>query len=337
VSDETQTNETFSMSRDVVNAVIVGIVFMVGGVLLGMAIAGDGLTASDVRGIVADELDNTLGATLNDTLVAVLSETSGGAGLTSEDVRAVVREEVAVVAGGEASGLTAEEVRAIVSEEVTASGGGGEAISSEELEAIVVGALANAERERNYLADDDAYIGDEDAPVVIVEFSDYLCSFCGRHFEQTLEPLLENFDGYIRYVYRDNPGVGGQNAVRSALASECAQDQGYFWEMHDVLFSNQSALGTGDLGALNEILIGFAEDIDGMDVETFTTCLESEQHINDIIVDSSDAQSVGARGTPAFLINGRFISGAQPYEVFEQLILRELADAGITYEPPTES
>lgn len=180
----------------------------------------------------------------------------------------------------------------------------------------------------NYYADDDPFLGPADAPVVIVEFSDFLCSFCGRHFAQTLQPILQNYDGYVRYVYRDYPGVGGQYAVVSALGAQCANDQGRFWDFHNILFNNQQALATDNL---ENVLIGYARDL-SLDVDVFTTCLQTQQHLSDIILDRSDGDAIGMRGTPGFLINGRFISGAQPYETFATLIDAELARQGIVID-----
>jgi protein-disulfide isomerase len=207
------------------------------------------------------------------------------------------------------------------------SGGG---IDAATLRAVVQEAVADAvgeQQSRNTMAGDGPAQGPEDAPVVMVEFSDFLCSFCGRHYENTLRPLLENYEGHIRYVYRDFPSVGGQNAVQSALAAHCADDQDRFWDYHGLLFSNQQSLMVS-LSALDDVLVGFAEDLE-LDMVRFNTCLEDQTHMSKIIRSSSDAQSVGARGTPAFVINGTFISGAQDYQIFANLIDAELAAAGI--------
>ncbi|GAB4513540.1 MAG: hypothetical protein OHK0046_14340 [Anaerolineae bacterium] len=208
--------------------------------------------------------------------------------------------------------LTAGEVREIVREVVQAN------------------AVTSAQTV-DFMEDDDPFLGPEDAPVVIVEFSDFLCPYCGRHEQQTFPRIMEDYDGLVRYVYRDFPGVGGQNAVDSAIAAECANDQGKFWEYHNLLFGNQSALGV-ELDALNATLISYAEQLE-LDIEAFTTCIASNEHIADIIQDSSDAQTRGARGTPAFFINGTFVSGAQAYEVFAGIINDKLEEQGI--EPPT--
>ena len=85
------------------------------------------------------------------------------------------------------------------------------------------------------LVDDDPYIGNEDAPIVIVEFSDFFCSFCKRHFDQTLTPILENYGDYIRYVYRDFAQLTAESQP-AAAAAECADEQGVFWDFHNDFF-----------------------------------------------------------------------------------------------------
>lgn len=300
--------ETFTLSRDVVNYIIVGIVFIVAGIFIGLAISGRNISAREVRSIIKDEMEISIRNNLSDTLVAAV-------GTTSDQLRLIVREEL---------GNLSDSTPASAS------------VDASTIEAIVMGALSQIDRDRNYMMSNAPYIGPEDAPVVIVEFSDFRCGFCGRHFNQTLTPLLDNFDGYIRYVYRDFPVVGGENAIRAALAAECANDQGSFWQYHNLLFSNQAITGGTDMDELSAILVGFAEELE-LDMDQFNPCYENQQHYNNIIRDSNDAQSIGARGTPAFVINGKFLSGAQPYEIFEDVIIEELARQGITYEAGTSS
>jgi protein-disulfide isomerase len=296
--------EVFTVSRELVNIVIVGIVFMVAGVFIGLTIAGQNLDARQVRNIIKDEMEVAIRNNLSDTLVAAV-------GTTTDQIRTVVREELANADVSSASASVAT-------------------LDTAQIESIVMGAINQLERQRNYMMGDGPYLGPEDAPIVIVEFSDFLCGFCGRHFSQTLTPLLENFDGYVRY------GVGGQNAVESALAAKCAFDQDSFWQYHNLLFSNQASLGGDDLVALGDVLVGYAESL-GLDVDVFTECYQSQQHLSRVVRDSNDAQSVGARGTPGFVVNGQFVSGAQPYEVFEMIILEELTRLGIEYVPPISS
>ena len=164
--------------------------------------------------------------------------------------------------------------------------------------------------------DDDPFVGNEDAPVVIVEFSDFNCQYCKRFMSETLQPLLETYGDDILFVYRDF-AILGPTSIDSAVAAECANEQGAFWEYHDILFENQGAFSNDDL-------IGYAEQLE-LDIEAFSVCLEDPEFINEVRRDSADAQKIGARGTPAFLINGQFVSGAQPFEGFVTVIEQELA------------
>lgn len=160
--------------------------------------------------------------------------------------------------------------------------------------------------------------GPADAPVTIVEFSDFRCGFCGRFARETLQPLLASYPDDVQFVYRDFV-IFGQESYEAALASECAHDQDKFWEYHNILFDNQQNMG-------REQFISFAEET-GMDVDTFTTCFDNETHRDDIIADVSYAQDLGLTGTPTFFINGRVVSGAQPLDFFKRMIDEELASA----------
>lgn len=193
-------------------------------------------------------------------------------------------------------------------------------------QAIAEAGFGSAGPDRFELVDDDPYLGPEDAPVVIVEFSDYRCPYCGRHFEQTLDPLMENYGEYIRYVYRDYAALGPES-VAAALAAECANEQGAFWAFHNAFFANQERLSRA-------YYIETAEAND-LDIESFTTCIDEARYINEINADGLDGQINGVNGTPGFFINGTPLRGAQPYEMFERLVLRELEKAGI--EPGAES
>lgn len=164
--------------------------------------------------------------------------------------------------------------------------------------------------------DDDPYVGNEDAPIVIVEFSDFNCQYCKRFYDETLHAILEAYEGDIQFVYRDF-AILGPSSIDSAVAAECANEQDAFWEYHDLLFENQGAFSQGEL-------IGYAEQLE-LDTETFSSCLEDPEFINEVRRDSAAAQQIGARGTPAFLINGQFVSGAQPFDAFAAIIDQELA------------
>ena len=186
------------------------------------------------------------------------------------------------------------------------------------------GAAAEGVSDRFALVDDDPYLGEEDAPIVIVEFSDFFCSFCKRHFDQTFAPILENYGSYIRYVYRDFARLTPESTPASN-AAQCAFEQGKFWEIRAAFFENQSELG-------REFYLQTAENFE-LDLGEYTACLDEGRYIDEVDIDGFDGQIAGVRGTPGFFINGQILSGAQPYSIFERIIQRELAKAGIEYAP----
>jgi protein-disulfide isomerase len=126
--------------------------------------------------------------------------------------------------------------------------------------------------------------------------------------------------GKIRFVYK-HFAILGPDSVQAAEASECAAEQGNFWEYHDRIFAKMEE-GNRDLSA--ETLVAEAGKL-GLDTPSFNDCLTSGRYTNQIRQESLSVQSMGVRGTPAFLVNGVFISGAQPYEVFQQVIEEQLA------------
>jgi len=159
--------------------------------------------------------------------------------------------------------------------------------------------------------------GDEQAPVTLVEFSDFHCPFCKR-VQPTLTTLLDRYPGKVKLVFRDLPLAQlHPQAPRAAEAARCAQDQGKFWEYHDVLFQYAPKAGDDDLKQ-------YATDV-GLDGEKFAGCLTQNTHRDAVQRDLDEATKLGLNGTPAFFINGRPISGAQPLEKFVQMIEEELA------------
>jgi protein-disulfide isomerase len=167
--------------------------------------------------------------------------------------------------------------------------------------------------------DDDPARGPEDAAVTIIEFSDFQCPYCGRFFQQTLPQLMARYGDRVRFVYRDFPlDQIHPNARNAAIAAECADDQGKFWEYHDVLFSNQQALGVADLKR-------YAEQL-GLDTDAFSKCLDSQQYNDEVNADLRDGIQAGVSGTPTFFINGRRVVGAQPLQTFQTLIDQALAE-----------
>lgn len=171
-------------------------------------------------------------------------------------------------------------------------------------------------------------IGQVDAPVVIVEFTDFQCPFCSRHFIETYPQIKADYvdTGKVRYVFMDFPlsSIHPQ-AQAAAEAARCAGDQNAYLQMHDMLFSRQGEWGgREDAGG---IFTSFAEELN-LDTTVFTECVSSRQHEADVSADLEQGARLGVDGTPAFFINGIFVSGAQPYEVFQQTIENLLAEEG---------
>jgi protein-disulfide isomerase len=160
--------------------------------------------------------------------------------------------------------------------------------------------------------------GGAKAPVTIVTFSDYECPFCSRA-EATVNQVMKTYGDKVRLVFRDYPLPFHQNARPAAQAAKCAQAQGKFWEYHDKLFANQQALGADKLKE-------YAQQT-GLDVPKFEQCLSDKSVAAAVDKDVADGAKAGVSGTPAFFINGRPLSGAQPYEKFKEVIDEELATA----------
>ncbi len=175
--------------------------------------------------------------------------------------------------------------------------------------------------------DDDPVKGDPDAPVTIIEFSDFQCPFCARFFQQTLPLIEKNYieTGKVKLVYRDLPLASiHPNAIPSHIAAECADDQGKFWEYHDILFENQSQWNRLGLDDLRNIFLQYADDLE-LDAVSYDSCLDSSDIVNEINDDLVDARALGATGTPTFFIGTEKdgfvkISGAQPYSSFQSSI-----------------
>lgn len=160
--------------------------------------------------------------------------------------------------------------------------------------------------------------GKETAKVTMVEFSDFQCPYCGRYSSETFPKIDKEYiqTGKVRYVFHHYPLPFHQNAQKAAEATECAADQGKFWEMHDRLFVDQEKLAVADLKQYATTL--------NLRTSDFNACLDSGKYQNKVQDDLKLGQSVGVNGTPAFFINGRLVSGAQPFESFKQIIEEEL-------------
>lgn len=156
--------------------------------------------------------------------------------------------------------------------------------------------------------------GKKDAPVTIVMFSDYECPFCKRS-EAVVDQVTETYKDKVQLYYRDFPLPFHANAKPASNASRCANAQGKFWEYHNKL------MASADLSKDN--LKKLATET-GLDAAKFNECVDKETYKKDVEVDITAGEAVGIDGTPAFFINGRRLSGAQPYEKFKEIIDEEL-------------
>jgi protein-disulfide isomerase len=161
--------------------------------------------------------------------------------------------------------------------------------------------------------------GEESAMITIVEWSDFQCPFCNRA-APTLAKIEEEYGSKVRLAFKHLPLSIHSKAPGAHAAAEAAHQQGKFWEMHDKIFENQRDLAP-------ETFERYADEL-GLDVDQFKKDVKSAEVKKRIDEDMSEAQKLGVTGTPAFFINGRFLSGAQPFENFKRLIDAELEKKG---------
>lgn len=180
-------------------------------------------------------------------------------------------------------------------------------------------------------ADDDPVIGNPDAPITIIEFTDFQCPFCARFHTQTLPLILEEYieQGKVKLVIRDFPIQSiHPNAVPASVASECANEQGKVKEMHDMLFYNQNQWSGQETADALSLFSQYATEIQ-LDQEIFDSCLTSGKYIEEIENDLNDGREYGVSGTPGFFIGNDQIGfvqlkGAQPFDVFKKVIDAQL-------------
>lgn len=161
--------------------------------------------------------------------------------------------------------------------------------------------------------------GPADAPVVVVEYTDYQCPYCDRA-QPTLDAVRERYGDSVVHVFKNLPLPMHQQAGLAAEAALCAGDQGKFWELHDWLFANKSNISHDTLVAQAELI--------PLDVAVFTECIGTRVHKDQVDADAKEAATFGIRGTPGFVINGRILTGAQPLDQFIAVIDDELKRAG---------
>ncbi|MGM0482404.1 MAG: DsbA family protein [Patescibacteria group bacterium] len=158
--------------------------------------------------------------------------------------------------------------------------------------------------------------GDPDAPVVVVEYSDYVCPFCKRLKDNAISSIEEEYveSGEVLLVFKDLPVVGGD---RAAEAAHCAGEQDAYWDYHDILFENQQA----DRAKWDdsEVHRDYADEI-GIDDDELVECFEDRKYQQKVIDSTREARSLGGEGTPYIIVNDQVVSGAQSYQIFERII-----------------
>ena len=198
-------------------------------------------------------------------------------------------------------------------QETLASGPPGQSTTQRD----IASELKNLPRYEVPISVDDPARGPEDAPITIIEFADFECPFCQRHAQQVFPRLLEEFGDQARFVYKDFPLSNlHPNAFPAALSAQCAQEQDAFWPYHDLLLSGRLELG-------RESYETYARQL-GLETENFVNCLEEGRYAENVQADYDLGVQLGVASTPTFFINGIAVVGAQPYDLFAQIIQYEL-------------
>ncbi len=179
------------------------------------------------------------------------------------------------------------------------------------------------------LSNASPFLGNPAAPVTLVEFGDYQCAFCHRHFERTEPELVSRYveTGQVRMLFKDFVVIG-PDSVTAARAAHCGGDQGLFWEFHDAIYEAYSGERTGwaSIAGMREIASG----VEGLDGAAWGACMEAGTHAERVSASSADARALGLSGTPAFYVIGAggdvfLMRGAQPLSEFEDVLARAIA------------
>jgi protein-disulfide isomerase len=183
-----------------------------------------------------------------------------------------------------------------------------------------------ATREPLIPLDDDPVLGSPDAPVTMIEYSEYLCPYCRRFVLDTMPLIEEQYidTGKVKLIFRDYP-VHGQGAIAMGMVAECAADQEKFWEMHVMLYERVEEWSQSE--DVLATILGYADEL-GLDGDVYTTCLEEGAVVERIREDYEIAVQEGVNATPTFFVNGTLIRGAVPFEDFQKVIEEELEKSG---------
>lgn len=171
---------------------------------------------------------------------------------------------------------------------------------------------ASQEGVSQVITEDDPFLGTDEPLVYIVAYESFACPFCKSN-QADLKRMLDKFGPVVRFIFKDFPTESlHPNVFEAHLAAGCAQDQNKFWEYHDVLFANQENLSKSSLKQ-------YAKDL-GLDMNKFDACLDNEEHASEIRQDYAQGVDLGAKGTPAYFINGQLINYEIPYDLWEQIL-----------------
>ncbi|MEZ4087631.1 MAG: DsbA family protein [Candidatus Gracilibacteria bacterium] len=175
----------------------------------------------------------------------------------------------------------------------------------------------------NVSIDDDPIQGDLNAPITIIEFSDYQCPFCKRFYEESHQTIIDDYvaNDKVRYVYRDFPLDSHPQALPAATAANCAGEQDHYWEMHNMLLDNQDEWSFNS--SANQLFQSYASELN-LNTEDFSECLSDNQQVQEIFNDQNDGVAATVEQTPTVFINGRKIVGAQPLATYIAIIEGEL-------------
>ena len=178
-----------------------------------------------------------------------------------------------------------------------------------------------------FLSNGSPILGDPDAPITLVEFGDYQCHYCNVFFQSIEKDIVKNYvdTGKVKIIFKDY-NIIGEDSVKASQGAHCANDQGLFWEYHDILYSNWTGENNG--WASSENLAIFAQQI-GLNMNKWSECMNKGSHSQIILKSNDDARTLQLTGTPAFFIinsEGEVskLFGAQPFEVFKKIFDEQL-------------
>ena len=170
-------------------------------------------------------------------------------------------------------------------------------------------------------------LGNPNASITLIEFGDYQCHYCHVFFESIEGKIIKNYieTGKVKMIFKDY-NIIGKDSVKASQGAHCANDQGLFWEYHDILYSNWTGENNGWASGAN--LANYAQDI-GLEMNQWTDCMSQQKHSKTILISNEDAKKLQLTGTPAFFVinsDGQVskLFGAQPFEVFERLFDEQL-------------